>query len=734
MEDPTSGNRPRRSRRLKQVSVSQSPVASAVVSPDSTPPHTAAAPRRSRRLRQSLEEDRCHVVQEEEDDDRKPAAVDLKKSVGDGGGDNVNSEAFCKKKVVEGVDDVSKKISVRRDRKKSVISKSKTKSKGLSDVKKIKKATSSYKKVEFNEEDVNTICYPVPDNEEEVRVPAAGEPDGKGGLYNPFYRVEYSKTGRATCRRCDMRIEKGAVRVGHRPLFRGKPGFEIYRHLACAVFDANVASVEDIDGISDLEEEDKENVALRIEESKIELCDEQKSISPDELVAKSFEGEIRSPPPGLDAELLPFQVEGVSWMYAQETKEDVKGGILADEMGMGKTIQTITVMLDNRPKLQHYNINGKRSPDFQREEKLWSEANEQWKTEMVKSNVPKKLQPKDGPLSAGTLVVCPVVALDQWKSEIEKFTHDSSLTVGIYHGQQRASSLPRELLCKYDVVLTTYQVIEADFRKMASPNKVKCPNCGKKFKIDRLKLHLKYYCGEFAERTEAQARQIRASERGNHHRGQRRQEGKEVHLSKKSMQKNFSEKGKRIKKKVIHIKSAEGMESESDLSVDFLEKRASFKVKTPRKAASKAIDKLSASKQSLYAKYNDVDDEGSYKETSSDSEDESLSEEEISIVRLKKKSVYHKKQNPLRTSKVALSENTSDSSDEELNNAAVERQRKALETARFGSKRKGKKSFPAKKEMKKLSKFESDEDADDIDMDKLIREAQANSCMSVLHR
>lgn len=124
---------------------------------------------------------------------------------------------------------------------------------------------------------------------------------------------------------------------------------------------------------------------------------------------------------------------------------------------MGKTLQTITVMLDNKPNLQHYSNDRKRSPDFKSEEDAWKQSYNEWATEMEKSNVLKTLRPKDGPLRAGTLVVCPISALDQWKQEIEKFTKGSALTVGIYHGQKRTSSLPRKLLCKYDVVLTTYQ-------------------------------------------------------------------------------------------------------------------------------------------------------------------------------------------------------------------------------------------------------------------------------------
>lgn len=37
----------------------------------------------------------------------------------------------------------------------------------------------------------------------------------------------------------------------------------------------------------------------------------------------------------LTANLLPFQVEGFSWMRHQEVKcPEIRGGILADEMGM----------------------------------------------------------------------------------------------------------------------------------------------------------------------------------------------------------------------------------------------------------------------------------------------------------------------------------------------------------------------------------------------------------------
>ena len=48
--------------------------------------------------------------------------------------------------------------------------------------------------------------------------------------------------------------------------------------------------------------------------------------------------EQMEPPPELLMELLPFQKEFLAWALAHERSE-IRGGILADEMGMGKTIQ-----------------------------------------------------------------------------------------------------------------------------------------------------------------------------------------------------------------------------------------------------------------------------------------------------------------------------------------------------------------------------------------------------------
>lgn len=117
-------------------------------------------------------------------------------------------------------------------------------------------------------------------------------------------------------------------------------------------------------------------------------------------------------PEGMSIKLLPFQLEGLNWLAKQEDGE-FGGGILADEMGMGKTIQMIALFMQDVSK-------------------------------------------------APNLVVGPTVALMQWKHEIESHTNNK-LKVLLFHGANRTSDVKE--LSSYDVILTSYSVLESVYRK-----------------------------------------------------------------------------------------------------------------------------------------------------------------------------------------------------------------------------------------------------------------------------
>lgn len=85
----------------------------------------------------------------------------------------------------------------------------------------------------------------------------------------------------------------------YRSLFaHSKPGYMVFRHLHCTVFSENVMCAEDIENHDTLKDEDYDKLREQVRVSKVKIKEEMEELEPDELVQKSFEGEIRSEPPG----------------------------------------------------------------------------------------------------------------------------------------------------------------------------------------------------------------------------------------------------------------------------------------------------------------------------------------------------------------------------------------------------------------------------------------------------
>ncbi|KAE8729967.1 Helicase protein with RING/U-box domain isoform 2 [Hibiscus syriacus] len=176
--------------------------------------------------------------------------------------------------------------------------------------------------------------------------------------------------------------------------------------------------------------------------------------------------------------LLRYQKEWLAWALKQEDSE-IKGGILADEMGMGKTLQAIALVLAKRQFLHEI-----------------GDPNGSSVTSGSSTDLPR---------IRCTLVICPVVAVSQWVSEIDRFTSRGSTKVLVYHGANRGKNM--KLFSEYDFVITTYSIVESEYRKFMMPPKSKCPFCGKSFQEKKLSVHLKYFCGPDAVKTLKQSKQ-----------------------------------------------------------------------------------------------------------------------------------------------------------------------------------------------------------------------------------
>jgi len=134
-----------------------------------------------------------------------------------------------------------------------------------------------------------------------------------------------------------------------------------------------------------------------------------------ELLKQMTAPDIAEPtPPGLLAELRPYQRSGVRWLGFL-TRLGL-GACLADDMGLGKTVQVIGLLL----------------------------------------NVKRDHQPRKGP----SLLVVPASLIANWKAEIERFA--PTLTYAVAHPSETSGGKKEVMPAEangFDLIITTYGVL-----------------------------------------------------------------------------------------------------------------------------------------------------------------------------------------------------------------------------------------------------------------------------------
>lgn len=216
--------------------------------------------------------------------------------------------------------------------------------------------------------------------------------------------------------------------------------------------------------------------------------------------------EERDPPDALQCDLRPYQKQAFYWMmqlekgsssqdaattlhpcweaYKLEDKRELvlylnvfsgdattefpstlqlaRGGILADAMGLGKTIMTIALLLADSSKGC---ITTQHSTHICEEASGLGELPVQPHDDVKKLAIPfsfsKLRKPKTPLIAGGNLIVCPMTLLGQWKAEIEAHATPGSVSIYVHYGQNR----PKEanLIGQSDIVLTTYGVLSSEF-------------------------------------------------------------------------------------------------------------------------------------------------------------------------------------------------------------------------------------------------------------------------------